>query len=130
MKKFYALFILVAILVTVFVIYEIDNSAKYDGSFEVILRNENNILVDQKTVYFKTGDNMIDILNENFDLEYDVYSFGVMITKIGEIQQDPDHNMYILFYVNNILSEVGINNVVPEDGITIEFIIIIEFVIV
>jgi hypothetical protein len=48
-----------------------------------------------------------------------------MITKIGALEQDTTQNMYISFDVNGELSEVGISQLVPEDGMIIEFIIVV-----
>lgn len=59
------------------------------------------------------------LLENNVSMEYDEYSFGVLITSIEELT--PQKNEYIALYVNNEYSNAGISDIILEEGTKINF---------
>jgi hypothetical protein len=116
-------FVLLIVLMTAIFNLKTQNLATETGQLEIVLIGEDENVLDQKVVTFDIGDSLIDILKENFDLQYEEYAFGIFITKIGQLEQNPELSIFISFYINGELSMVGISSIEPIDGMIIEFIL-------
>ena len=79
------------------------------------------------TVSVSQESNAFDVLqqaseqNPCFRSEYIQYSFGRYITTICCLQEDPTPELYWLLYINGVLSDVGVDELIPKDGDTITF---------
>ncbi|PAF38995.1 hypothetical protein CHH58_04540 [Terribacillus saccharophilus] len=73
--------------------------------------------ISSKEVSFEEGDNLLDVMKENFEIEED----GGFITAIDGHAQDANANKYWLFTVNEEMSPVGANEVELKDGDEVVF---------
>lgn len=73
--------------------------------------------ISSKEVSFEEGDNLLDIMKENFEIEED----GGFITAIDGHSQDENANKYWLFTVNGEMSQVGANELELKDGDDVVF---------
>ena len=98
--------------------------ATHSGEITVILETPNGTVLERKSIDFYAGDNLLDLLVENFEVEYTEFAIGVMITKIGDLAQDEVNSMYISFYIDNTPSTQGVSSLSIYDGMVLEFTLI------
>lgn len=73
--------------------------------------------ISSKEVSFEEGDNLLDVMRENFEIEED----GGFITAIDGHAQDENANKYWLFTVNGEMSQVGANELELKEGDEVVF---------
>lgn len=110
--------VLVAIVAALFG-RQILSQSKADGSIQVeVIDLEQNVLQD-KSVEFMEGDTLVDLVEENFD---NVTIDNGMLMTIDELTTPEDWSSFICIYVDDEMSEVGINDIVVKDGMKVSFI--------
>lgn len=70
-----------------------------------------------KTVTFKDGDSVMDILKANFTVE----ETNGMVTSIDGLKQDEAKNTYWMYKVNDTMADKGAAELQPKAGDVIEF---------
>lgn len=82
--------------------------------------DSNNELVFEKQLQTEDSIKAFDALKENnVMMEYEQYSFGVLITRIEAMV--PQIGEYIALYVNGDYSNVGVSDLELNDGDVLEF---------
>ncbi|MGN1277482.1 MAG: DUF4430 domain-containing protein [Floccifex sp.] len=110
--------VLVAIVAALFG-RQILSQSKADGSIQVeVIDLEQNVLQD-KSVDFMEGDTLVDLVEENFD---NVTIDNGMLMTIDELTTPEDWSSFICIYVDDEMSDVGINDIVVKDGMKVSFI--------
>jgi len=90
------------------------------GQITFELYDSEGSLVATKEVAYHDGDTLFSLLQNEFTVTYDQYSFGVMITGIDDVKTD-DGNGYIAFYINDIEATTGIDSAEIVDGNIYQF---------
>ncbi len=80
---------------------------------------ETEYVATEKEIDFHADETLFDLVNENFDITYDTYSFGHFVTKLDVLV--PTASNYIGIYVNGIYSMEGIDSISVNDGDTYQF---------
>lgn len=70
-----------------------------------------------KTVAFKEGQSVMDLLKENFEVKED----NGLVTAIDGLEQQPAKKIYWMYEVNGSLADKGAADFYPEAGDTIKF---------
>ncbi|MGM9947213.1 DUF4430 domain-containing protein [Floccifex sp.] len=110
--------VLVAIVAALFG-RQILSQSKADGSIQIeVIDLDQNVLQD-KNVEFMEGDTLVNLVEENFD---NVTIDNGMLMTIDELTTPEDWSSYICIYVDDQMSEVGINDIVVKDGMKVSFI--------
>ncbi|MFP7477327.1 DUF4430 domain-containing protein [Terribacillus saccharophilus] len=73
--------------------------------------------ISSKEVSFEEGDNLLDVMKENFEIEED----DGFITSIDGHSQDEEKSKYWLFTVNGEMAQVGANELELKDGDEVVF---------
>ncbi len=74
----------------------------------------------QKEIDYYENDNLFDLVSQNFDIEYDTYSFGHFITRL-DVLEPADSSEYIGIYVNDVYSMEGIDTIALHHGDVYQF---------
>lgn len=98
---------------------EIINERNDFDKITVILTDEDEKKLEERTVELESGLNTFELIVENYYVEYDEFSFGVFITKLGPLE--PGQSQYIAIYINDVASVVGIADIELNNGDVIEF---------
>ena len=94
-------------------------SVKDDGCIKVEIIDINDSLIKEKNVEFVKGDNIIDLIENNFD---GVVYQDSMIMEIEGIKTPSDWSTFICIYINDEMSMVGLSEIEFRDGDKISFI--------
>jgi len=92
--------------------------SKYEGEITVEVINLDKTEKDKKEIKFKKDDNLLDIIQDNF--ENVTYNNG-MIMSIEDYVTPSDWSTFIMIYVDGQMSEVGLKDIKYKDGTLITF---------
>ena len=120
-KILIAFLVLVASIAAIVLYKNMDRGSETDGLVVVELVGLDAQPIDSKTIEFYTGDILLDLLEENFVLEYETSEFGAFITKIGALEPSAVSTLYIAIKVDGVSSLVGVSDIVLVDGMVITF---------
>lgn len=111
---------IVAVVVIVCGIFLAKNafSPKYDGTMKVEIVDMSGKTINEKDIQFNEGDKLVTLLDENFD---NVKVENVMLYTIDQLTTPEDWSSFICIYVNDEMSEVGIEEIQFEDGTVLSF---------
>ena len=97
---------------------------KYDGEIQFIFVDyEGNIIIEEKLEY-KKEQTLVEIFQENYE---NVIVENGMVMSFEDYNTPADGSNFILIYVNDEMSMVGINDIEFENGTKISFVITDEF---
>ena len=74
----------------------------------------------ERSIAYKEGSTVWDIVKANFTVRYDESSYGIVLYDIDEVKTD-FKTSYIAIYVDDEYSNVGISSIVIRDGMVISF---------
>lgn len=111
----------VVLLILFAALFAINNpfGSKADGSIEVEVVNLEGKTVEDKTIEFNKGDKLGTLLKENFD---NVKIKDGFLSSIDELSTPDDYSTFICIYVDDKMSEVGLNDIEYKDGTNISFV--------
>jgi hypothetical protein len=78
-----------------------------------ISKNEQKEEVQQKDVTFKEDENLLSVMNREFDIVDEGNGF---ITKIDNLSVDKEKNIWFFLMVNGKMAEVGAKDIVLKEG--------------
>ncbi len=131
MKKWlFTAFVLVLTFVSLFIL-NAETVTPNSGTVTIVLQNGNTI-VKEETVSFTSGDTLLKVLSESFDvkcadLNYNATTCentsltGTVILGLDDVLTDWTHD-YLAIYVDGTYSTVGVDYIMLSDGMTITFI--------
>lgn len=105
----------IALGVIILSVYLLKDSFKptYDGTLTVEVVDLDNSIIKIKEIAFNEGDSLIDLISNNFDnVTYD----NGMIMSIEDFNTPNDWSKFLSIYVNDEMSNVGLADIVFEDG--------------
>lgn len=92
-----------------------------DGKITIEYINGENEII--KKIEFKKGDSIEELLSDNFNnVKFD----NGMLMSIEDYDTPSDWKTFICVYVDDIMSEVGINKIEFKDGTTISLIVTVN----
>ncbi len=77
-----------------------------------------NIIV-QKSIDVESGTNALEVMKNNFEVDYDEFEFGVMVNSIDGVQ--PPEGYYLGLYVDGSFAQAGISSYTISKDTTIEW---------
>ncbi|MGN1343768.1 MAG: DUF4430 domain-containing protein [Traorella sp.] len=89
-----------------------------DGEITVELKDIDGNLLSEKNIAFYKGDKLVDLLSNNYD---NVVIENGMIMSIDTLTTASDWSQFIMIYVDDEASNVGILEIQYEDGTKITF---------
>jgi hypothetical protein len=92
---------------------------------EVINLNEEVLFTKRLRIDSKSDIKLLDFLDENIDLDYTEFSFGVFVNGIEghyPTEYQVTYNYYFGLYINDEVSTVGISEIEITEGMTVSFI--------
>ncbi len=92
---------------------------KYDGSIKIEVLDIDRKEIKTKTIKFKEGDTLVKLIEENFD---NVLFKDGMLMNIETLETPADWSTFICVYVDDVMSEVGIEQIQFKDGTKISLI--------
>ncbi|MBQ1827068.1 MAG: hypothetical protein II126_03760 [Erysipelotrichaceae bacterium] len=92
---------------------------KYDGSIRIEVLDIDRKEVKTKTIKFKEGDTLVKLIEDNFD---NVLFKDGMLMNIETLETPADWSTFICVYVDDVMSEVGIEQIQFKDGTKISLI--------
>ncbi|MBR0137720.1 MAG: hypothetical protein IJM15_04860 [Erysipelotrichaceae bacterium] len=90
-----------------------------DGKIEVLIVNLENVEIKHKTIRFREGDTLVKLLEDNFD---NVLMKDGMLMNIETLETPADWSSFICIYVDDKMSEVGIEQIKFTDGTKISLV--------
>ncbi|MCF0115032.1 MAG: DUF4430 domain-containing protein [Erysipelotrichaceae bacterium] len=94
-------------------------TAKADGIVEIVVVDVDENTVADKKLDFYEGDTLISLVENNFE---NVRIEDGFIYTIETLETPEDFASFICIYVNDEMSEVGMNDITLEDGKVISFV--------
>jgi len=119
--KIIASIIALGLMITAFIVVAKKEGAKDSGTITIELVDLENNVLSTKNHDFKKGDTLFQILDNNYDLEYQNEVYGVFITKIDELYAPNRNEYFIKIEVNGEFSSVGVSQIKLEDQMIITF---------
>lgn len=113
--------IALGLIVTSFIIISEKEKAKDNGVIIVELIDIDNEVISNKEINFKKGDNLLNLLEENYDLKYDSYIYGAYITKIGELDVTNNNEYFIRIDIDGVVSDRGVSQIKLVNNMKITF---------
>lgn len=113
-----AVFGLVFIAIGTYFINEA-NTAKGDGTITIKVIELEDVLVKEKDITFYEGDTLTQLVKSNFS---NVVIDNGMVMSIESITTPNDWSTYICIYQNDVMSNVGINDIEFQDGDIVSFV--------
>ncbi|MBQ4253404.1 MAG: hypothetical protein II712_01115 [Erysipelotrichaceae bacterium] len=112
---------LLAVALIVFAAIKIKENylVKYDGSIRIEVLDIDRKEVKTKTIKFKEGDTLVKLIEDNFD---NVLFKDGMLMNIETLETPADWSTFICVYVDDVMSEVGIEQIQFKDGTKISLI--------
>ncbi len=92
---------------------------KYDGSIRIEVLDIDRKEVKTKTIRFREGDTLVKLIEDNFD---NVLFKDGMLMNIETLETPADWSTFICVYVDDVMSEVGIEQIQFKDGTKISLI--------
>ena len=89
---------------------------KTDGTIVVEVIDNNDVLLNRKEINFSNGDDLVKLLDKNFDDVEDG-----MLMSIDQLCTPEDFTTFICIYVDDEMSQVGILDIQYKDGTKITF---------
>ncbi len=94
-------------------------------NLEVISLDET-IVLNQSIIFSEDDEqSIVDLIDEQVGLDYEVYDIGVFINGVGNYypnEYSVTYNYYYTLYVNDELVTTGIQNIIPIDGMKLAFV--------
>ena len=118
-KKVLWSILVVAILAIVLIVPNMLSKSKKAGTIDVIVEDVNEEVIKQKSIDFQKDEKCTEVIQNNFD---NVLIENGMILNIESLETPEDWSEFICIYVNDEMSQVGIEDIVLEDGMKISFI--------
>lgn len=95
------------------------NTAKGDGTITIKVIELEDVLVKEKDITFYEGDTLTQLVKSNFS---NVVIDNGMVMSIESITTPNDWSTYICIYQNDVMSNVGINDIEFQDGDIVSFV--------
>ena len=111
--------IALAVIVFGYMKFTSSSSAKADGSIEVTVVEIDGTVLEDKTIEFNEGDELVTLLENNFE---NVDIQDGFLYSIDELTTPADWSTWIALYVDGEMSDVGILEVEYTDGTVISFV--------
>lgn len=118
-KKVLWSILVVAILAIVLIVPNMLSKSKKAGTIDVIVEDVNEEVIKQKSIDFQKDEKCSEVIQNNFD---NVLIENGMILNIESLETPEDWSEFICIYVNDEMSQVGIEDIVLEDGMKISFV--------
>ena len=118
-KKVLWSILVVAILAIVLIVPTMLSKSKKAGTIDVIVEDVNEEVIKQKSIDFQKDEKCSEVIQNNFD---NVLIENGMILNIESLETPEDWSEFICIYVNDEMSQVGIEDIVLEDGMKISFV--------
>lgn len=118
-KKVLWSILVVAILAIVLIVPNMLSKSKKAGTIDVIVEDVNKEVIKQKSIDFQKDEKCSEVIQNNFD---NVLIENGMILNIESLETPEDWSEFICIYVNDEMSQVGIEDIVLEDGMKISFV--------
>ena len=118
-KKVLWSILVVAILAIVLIVPNMLSKSKKAGTIDVIVEDVNEEVIKQKSIDFQKDEKCSEVIQNNFD---NVLIENGMILNIESLETPEDWSEFICIYVNDEISQVGIEDIVLEDGMKISFV--------
>ncbi|MDO4481093.1 MAG: DUF4430 domain-containing protein [Erysipelotrichaceae bacterium] len=118
-KKVLWSILVVAILAIVLIVPNMLSKSKKAGTIDVIVEDVNEEVIKQKSIDFQKDEKCTEVIQNNFD---NVLIENGMILNIESLETPEDWSEFICIYVNDEMSQVGIEDIVLEDGMKISFV--------
>lgn len=118
-KKVLGSILVVAILAIVLIVPNMLSKSKKAGTIDVIVEDVNKEVIKQKSIDFQKDEKCSEVIQNNFD---NVLIENGMILNIESLETPEDWSEFICIYVNDEMSQVGIEDIVLEDGMKISFV--------
>lgn len=111
----------IAIVALVLVVVKLKTlaTATCDGTIKVSIVNLEGTTINEKTIEFNNGDDLVELLTNNFE---NVYVDNGFLYTIDKLTTPEDWSTFICLYVDGEMSMVGITEVVYTDGTEISFV--------
>ncbi len=93
--------------------------SKSDGTIQIVLVDIEGNTVSDKKIDFNEGDKLVDLLNHNYK---NVVITDSMIMSIEDFTTASDWSEFILIYVDDEMSMVGVLDIEFTDGTKISFV--------
>lgn len=110
---------MVAVLAIVLIVPNMLSKSKKAGTIDVIVEDVNEEVIKQKSIDFQKNEKCSEVIQNNFD---NVLIENGMILNIESLETPEDWSEFICIYVNDEMSQVGIEDIVLEDGMKISFV--------
>lgn len=91
-----------------------------DGTLKVELISLDDKIIKEKDISFKEGNLLLELIEDNFN---NVSMSNGMIMTIESLETTSDYSQFISIYVNDQMSEVGLEDIQYTDGTKISFIL-------
>ncbi|MGM9912040.1 DUF4430 domain-containing protein [Floccifex sp.] len=110
--------LLLVLLAGIFIPKQLSKSSN-DGVIDVVVEQVDHSIVCEKEVPFKEEQTCPEVIKENFD---NVVIENGMIMSIETLTTPDDWSEFISIYVDDEMSEVGIEEIKLQDGMKISFV--------
>lgn len=112
---------LLAVVLIVFAAFILTNHFQDQSAGKITVRvvQLDGTLIEEKVIPFTTDDTLADLVQQNFD--HVVISDGFLYS-ISTLTTPDDWSSFICIYVNDQQSQIGINDIVLEDQLTVSFV--------
>lgn len=112
-KKIIISLIIAAVMAVTVMTIKISHSAEGSGKITVEAVDLDGQIIRRETLKFSQGDSLTALVEKNFR---NVVMNDGMLMSIEDYDTPADWSTYICIYVNNEMSEVGINDIELNDG--------------
>ena len=93
-----------------------------DGTITVEVVKLDGTIDKSKDIDFNEGEKLVDLISENFDnFDYSTSEFGTFVNGIESIKNASDFSTFVSIYVDDKMSEVGLDSIEFKDGTLISF---------
>ncbi|MGI6781664.1 MAG: DUF4430 domain-containing protein [Acholeplasmataceae bacterium] len=113
--------IALGLIITSFVFLSKREEAKHSGTITVELIDIDNTLLSTDEINFKKGDTLLGLLEANYEVEYQMETFGAFIIRIGDLYAPNRFETFIKIEVNGVMSSVGVSSIKLVDQMRITF---------
>lgn len=96
-------------------------ASKADGVVTIVVVNKSGYEVINKNIEFSKGDNLVDLLDENFKIVTEDGMYGKIILSIEDVVTDFETS-YLAIYVNDEYSQVGLSYIELKDKLVVKFV--------
>lgn len=96
-------------------------ASKADGVVTIVVEDKSGKEVVNKNIEFLKGDNLVDLLDENFKVVMEDGPYGKVIYSIENVETD-FQTSYLAIYVDGKYSEVGLSYIELRDKLVVKFV--------